>query len=361
MTNKNRVINKIIQGNCIEVMADLPEKSVDMIFADPPYNLQLKQELTRPNHTVVDAVDDAWDQFEDFRAYDDFTTAWLYHARRVLKDTGTIWVIGSYHNIFRVGKSLMDLGYWVLNDVIWHKTNPMPNFRGTRFTNATETMIWAKKSEDQKKFTFNYDAMKTMNDDKQMQNVWHIPICGGAERLKVDGKKAHSTQKPEALLYRVIMASTKTGDIILDPFSGSGTTAAVAKRTGRQFIGIEQNKEYVEISRQRLEEIKGPNGHTELYEPVSKRQEPRVSVGQLIESDYLKVGSELMSKDKKISAKVAADGSIVAAKWRGSIHKVGAAAQRAPSCNGWDYWHLKNGEPLDSLRTQYRRKELKVS
>lgn len=250
--------NQILQGDCIEVMKQLPEKSVDLIFADPPYNLQLQNKLIRPDQTVVDAVTDEWDQFHSFSEYDHFTVDWLSSSRRVLKDTGTIWVIGSYHSIFRTGTALMDLGYWILNDVIWHKANPMPNFRGVRFTNATETMIWAKKSQRQKEYTFNYCVMKDLNNGKQMQNVWRIPLCTGAERIKIGGKKAHSTQKPEELLYRVILASSNPGDIVLDPFFGSGTTGAVAKRLKRDFIGIEKETKYIEIANKRIANVQAP-------------------------------------------------------------------------------------------------------
>jgi site-specific DNA-methyltransferase (adenine-specific) len=276
-------VNEIIQGDCVEVLKTFPEKSVDLIFADPPYNLQLRNQLLRPNQTVVDGVDDEWDQFADVAEYDAFTRNWLSACRRVLKDDGTIWVIGSYHNIFRIGTIMMDLGYWILNDVIWYKTNPMPNFRGTRFQNATETLIWAKKSVEQKKYTFNYHAMKHLNDEKQMQNVWHIPLCTGPERIRLNGKKAHSTQKPEALLYRVILASSNPGDLVLDPFFGSGTTGAVAKQLKRNYIGIELEPAYIDIARKRIDTLPmSLLDETELVTP-SKRTVPRVSFGQLIE------------------------------------------------------------------------------
>ncbi|MEP9411955.1 MAG: site-specific DNA-methyltransferase, partial [Candidatus Brocadia sp.] len=288
-------LNHIYQGNCVEVLNSLPEKSVDLIFADPPYNLQLQGELWRPNQTQVDAVDDEWDKFDDFSTYDDFTKEWLASARRVLKDDGTIWVIGSYHNIFRVGKIMMDLGFWILNDVIWYKTNPMPNFRGTRFTNATETMLWAKKSQEQKKYTFNYHVMKNLNDEKQMGNVWTIPICSGEERIKVNGKKAHSTQKPEALLYRIILSSSSVGDTVLDPFFGSGTTGAIAKKLKRNFIGIELEDKYIEVARERIDAIPTPLFEDSLLVTKSKRDEERVTFGQLIEAGYLQIGQPLYS------------------------------------------------------------------
>lgn len=351
-------VNEIIQGNCIEVLKTLPEKSVDLIFADPPYNLQLRNELLRPNQTVVDAVDDEWDQFSDFAAYDAFSRNWLTEARRVLKDEGSIWVIGSYHNIFRVGTILMDLGYWVLNDVIWHKTNPMPNFRGTRFQNATETMIWAKKSSDQKRYTFNYHSMKNLNEEKQMQNVWYIPLCTGPERIKINGKKAHSTQKPEALLYRVIMASSNPGDIVLDPFFGSGTTGAVAKKLKRKYIGIELETDYIEVAKKRIDSLP-----IQLFDETelvtwSKRSAPRVSLGQLIEGNYLKIGQKLYSKDRKIEATIKADSQLIWGDVIASIHRVAALVLNRSAFNGWEYWYAEDSEgklvSIDELREQYR-------
>lgn len=351
------ILDDILQGDCVELLRTLPDKSVDLIFADPPYNLQLQQKLVRPNLTVVDAVDDAWDQFETFADYDAFTEAWLQECRRVLKDQGTIWVIGSYHNIFRVGKMMMDIGYWTLNDIIWAKNNPTPNFRGSRFTNATETLIWAKKSEKQKKYTFHYHAMKHLNDDKQMRNIWRIPICTGAERIKIDGKKAHSTQKPEALLYRVILSSTNPGDIILDPFFGSGTTGAVAKKLGRHYIGIEREAVYVEVARARISKITAQTNHEVLVTP-SKRHLPRVRFGSLIESCYLSAGQSLYSKDRRIQAVVRADGYLICGDLIGSIHKVSAEIQGKSSANGWEFWHYETHDgklnPIDTLRTRYR-------
>lgn len=350
--------NEIIQGNCIEVLQSLPEKCVDLIFADPPYNLQLRNELLRPNQTVVDGVSDAWDQFEDFTQYDNFTRSWLNECRRVLKDNGSIWVIGSYHNVFRVGAILMDLGYWILNDVIWHKTNPMPNFRGTRFQNATETLIWAKKSSEQKKYTFNYQAMKNLNDEKQMQNVWHIPLCTGSERIKSEGKKAHSTQKPEALLYRIILSSSNPEDIVLDPFFGSGTTGAVAKKLRRHYIGIELESNYVNIARNRLASISEPLLDEATLETKSKRSAPRVSFGQIIEAQYVNIGQKIYSKDRHIEATIKADSHILWGTLSGSIHKIAAIAQGKTAFNGWDYWYFEDKEgkltSIDELRDKYR-------
>ena len=355
---KSLPLNEIIQGNCVEVLERLPPKSVDLIFADPPYNLQLQNELLRPNQTVVDAVDDEWDKFTDFADYDRFTEQWLSACRRVMKDDATIWVIGSYHNIFRVGKIMMDLGFWVLNDVIWHKSNPMPNFRGTRFQNATETMIWAKKSSDQKKYTFNYQAMKNFNDEKQMQSVWHIPLCTGHERIKIDGKKAHSTQKPEALLYRVILSSSHPEDVVLDPFFGSGTTGAVAKKLRRNYIGIELSAEYIAIARERIASIPPTLFTDEELGTRSKRDAPRVSFGQLIESQYIRIGQKVFSKDRRFVAVVKADSQLFWQDMSGSIHRVAALIQNRSAFNGWDYWYWEDAAgklvSIDELRERYR-------
>ncbi|MBA4097643.1 MAG: modification methylase [Rhodospirillum sp.] len=346
----------IMQGDCIAAMNQLPEASVDMIFADPPYNLQLEGELHRPNNTKVDAVDDDWDKFADFASYDRFTEAWLKAARRILKDDGTIWVIGSYHNIFRVGTKLQDIGFWMLNDVIWRKTNPMPNFRGRRFTNAHETMIWCSKSKDSR-HAFNYEAMKHLNDELQMRSDWLLPICSGGERLKDGkGKKGHPTQKPEALLHRVIVAATKPGDVVLDPFFGSGTTGAVAKRLGRRWIGIERDPAYIDLARKRIAAVQAV-AERELLITPSKREEPRIPFGWLVERGLLEPGAVLTSFNGRWTAKVRADGTLISADHRGSIHQVGAAVQGAPACNGWAFWCYKvDGQlvSIDTLRAQVR-------
>ena len=349
---------RIYTGNCIDILTELPEKSVKLIFADPPYNLQLKQELYRPNQTLVDGVDDTWDQFSSFENYDEFTRQWLSSCRRVLADDGTIWVIGSYHNIFRVGRIMMDLGYWILNDVQWHKTNPMPNFRGVRFTNATETLIWAKKSEKQKKYTFNHQVMKQLNDGKQMTSVWQIPLCTGTERIKDErGKKAHSTQKPEALLQRVILSSSNEGDTVLDPFLGSGTTCVVAKKLKRRSIGIEQEPRYVEIAENRLKSINSDLfQELRLTEPPPKRLQ-RVSMQELVEARYIRENQCLYSKDKTCSAVVLPDGRIQNSTGTGSIHKIGALLKDTESCNGWMYWYYEEEgtmKLLDEKRILYR-------
>ncbi|MGH6947900.1 MAG: site-specific DNA-methyltransferase [Kiloniellales bacterium] len=337
-------------------MDGLPEASVDLIFADPPYNLQLRGELTRPDQSRVDGVDDTWDRFSDLETYDRFTRDWLRAARRVLRDDGSIWVIGSYHNIFRVGAALQDLEFWLLNDIVWRKSNPMPNFRGRRFTNAHETMIWAAKDKDAR-YTFNYQALKALNDDLQMRSDWLIPICSGGERLKDDeGKKAHSTQKPEALLYRVVLAATKPGQIVLDPFLGSGTTAAVAKRLGRRYIGFEREAEYVALASERLRQVQ-PVAEAGLLTTASKREEPRVPFGWLVERGLLEPGAQLVSHNGRWTAKVRADGTLTTAEHRGSIHQVGALVQGAPACNGWQFWCLDvEGKrvPIDLLRQKLR-------
>ncbi|MDX1738317.1 MAG: site-specific DNA-methyltransferase [Alphaproteobacteria bacterium] len=357
---KNKLpLNEVLLGDCIELLKSLPDESVDMVFADPPYNLQLKGELHRPNNSKVDAVDDEWDKFSSFASYDQFTNEWMREARRVLKKDGTIWVIGSYHNIFRVGSAMQDLDFWILNDVVWVKTNPMPNFKGRRFTNAHETMIWASKSE-KSKYTFNYDAMKAMNDDLQMRSDWVLPICSGGERLKGDdGKKAHPTQKPESLLHRVIIASTNPGDVILDPFSGTGTTAAVAKRLGRQYIALEREQSYYDVSQKRLASVAVAADLEAVSVTQPKRKEVRIPFGRLVEEGLLNPGDKLESPCKKHVAKVRADGTIVTDSHVGSIHKVGAAVQDAPSCNGWTYWQLKSDSqskkiPIDVLRQKIR-------
>jgi len=331
-------LDQVIHGDCLEVLETLPDNSVDLIFADPPYNLQLQQELWRPNMTRVNAVDDEWDHFEGFKEYDQFTHNWLKACRRVLKDTGTIWVIGSYHNIFRVGTMLMNLGYWILNDVVWVKTNPMPNFRGVRFTNAHETLIWAQKQKGAR-YTFNYRAMKSLNGGLQMRSDWEFPLCNGKERLKSDdGTKVHATQKPEALLYRIILASSTPGDVVLDPFFGTGTTGAVAKKLHRRWIGIEQNGRYVTAARQRLKAI-CPNEYAEeVYSFPGKRNRPRVPFGRLLEHGLLQPGQTLYFGPKgNVTATVLANGQLKYNGITGSIHQVGKAIQQGP-CNGWEHW-----------------------
>jgi modification methylase len=347
---------KVIAGDCVAAMNALPAGSANLVFADPPYNLQLGEGLRRPNHSLVDGVDDDWDKFDDFATYDRFTHDWLTAARHVLSDTGTLWVIGSYHNIFRIGTALQDLGFWVLNDVIWRKTNPMPNFRGRRFTNAHETMIWCKKSENQSGYTFNYDAMKALNDDLQMRSDWLLPICSGQERLRENGKKAHATQKPEALLHRVILSASNPGDVVLDPFFGTGTTGAVAKRLGRSYVGIEREPEYAALAADRLSAIT-PGEDIAIQTTPSRRNQPRVPFGALIERGLIKPGAVLVDAKRRHSAKVRADGSLAAGEVTGSIHSVGAALQGAPACNGWSFWFLeKRGKPvpIDLLRQQVR-------
>ncbi len=349
-------LNRIIHGDCIKVLKVLPDKSIDMIFADPPYNLQLRKHLKRPDNSTVSAVNDQWDKFSSFNEYDNFTSSWLGEAKRVLKDNGTIWVIGSYHNIFRVGYLLQDLGYWILNDVVWRKINPMPNFRGTRFTNAHETMIWASKNETSK-YTFNYNAMKSLNGDLQMRSDWSLPICTGSERLKINGNKVHSTQKPEALLSRIIISSTHIGHIVLDPFLGSGTTAVVAKRYGRNFIGIEKEIQYISAAQKRINETTQMDLKY-LNTIKSKKDEPRIPFGSLIEKGLLNPGETLFDGRKRWFAKVRVDGSLISNNSKGSIHSVGAEVQGLPACNGWTFWHTKfNGNivSIDSLRSIVRR------
>lgn len=349
--------DQIIHGNCLDALAKLPDGSVDLVFADPPYNLQLSGQLRRPDQSVVDAVDDEWDQFDSFAEYDALSAAWLSECRRILKPDGALWVIGSYHNIFRLGKQIQDLGFWMLNDIIWRKSNPMPNFRGRRFTNAHETLIWAAKSAVSK-YTFNYDAMKALNEGLQMRSDWYLPICSGAERLKDEtGSKAHPTQKPENLLARILLASTKRGDIILDPFFGSGTTGAAAKRLGRHYIGIEQDKKYVALASQRIAAIR-PVIEDSLLELTEKRAQPRVPFGALIEGGLLQTGDTLFDKSGQHQARIRADGSLITkSRLSGSIHGLGAKLQDQPSCNGWQYWHIrKNGKDIciDQLREEYR-------
>ena len=343
--------NKIINGDSLEELKKIPLETFDLIFADPPYNLQLKSELTRPDRSKVSAVNDKWDQFENFKKYDDFTYEWLSECKRILKKDGAIWVIGSYHNIFRVGTVIQNLGFWILNDVIWNKNNPMPNFRGTRFTNAHETLIWASKSE-KSKYTFNYQSLKCLNDDLQMRSNWDLPICNGSERLKKDGKKIHSTQKPEALLHRILLATSNKNDLILDPFLGSGTTATVAKKLGRNYFGIEKEKNYFKAAEQRLKTTK-PIEDDLLDTLKNNRSKPRIPFGSLVELGIIKPGTNIFDNKKKITARIMVDGSIKHNQAEGSIHKVAATILGAESCNGWTFWHCDiNGRtyPIDYLR-----------
>ena len=346
--------NKIINGDSLKELKKIPDETFDLIFADPPYNLQLKKELSRPDRSKVDAVNDKWDQFESFKSYDEFTFEWLKECKRILKKDGTIWAIGSYHNIFRVGTTIQNLGFWILNDVIWNKNNPMPNFRGTRFTNAHETLIWASKNEGSK-YTFNYQSLKCLNDDLQMRSTWSLPICNGKERLKSNGEKVHSTQKPESLLHRIILASSNKNDLILDPFLGSGTTAVVSKKLGRNFFGIEKEKNYYDAASKRLK-------NTKLIEDEyldvlqNNRTKPRIPFGSLVEMGLIKPGTEIFDQKKKINAKIMADGSLKYKDIEGSIHKIAAKIMGAESYNGWTYWHYKlNGSTvlIDSLRQKF--------
>ncbi len=347
-------LGQILDGDCIEAMRSLPSASVDMVFADPPYNLQLGGDLSRPDGSHVDAVTDHWDQFDSFAAYDAFTRGWLAEARRVLKPNGSLWVIGSYHNIFRVGAMMQDMGFWILNDVVWRKANPMPNFKGTRFTNAHETLIWASMGE-KAKYTFNYRTMKTLNDELQMRSDWVLPICGGPERLRKNGVKSHPTQKPEALLYRVMLATTTKGDVVLDPFFGTGTTGAVAKRLGREWIGCERESAYREVAMERIE-LALPLDESALATMQSAKAAPKVAFGTLVETGWIAPGTALFDKKRKLCAHVRADGSLLSGADTGSIHGLGAKLQSAPSCNGWTFWHLEHeGElkPVDAIRQLY--------
>ncbi len=346
-------LDQVLLGDAVRMMRMLPAASVHCVFADPPYNLQLRGELRRPNDSLVDGVDDDWDRFTDFAAYDAFTREWLGECRRLLRKDGTLWVIGTYHNIFRIGAILQELGFWVLNDVVWRKSNPMPNFRGRRFTNAHETLIWAARGQDSR-YRFNYQAMKAMNDDVQMRSDWFLPLCTGPERLRNEhGLKLHPTQKPEALLHRVLLASTSPGDIVLDPFLGTGTTAAVARRLHRHFIGIERHPAYVEAAWGRIRRVR-PAPHEGVGTTQTKRETPRVPFGSLVERGLLPPGTILTDRMRKVSAVVVADGTIRVGELQGSIHKVGAAVQHAPACNGWTFWHVERDGVLvaiDALRS----------
>jgi modification methylase len=345
----------VLDGDCLERMASLPAASVDLVFADPPYNLQLSGELHRPDNSRVDGVEADWDKFADFAEYDRFTRAWLGECRRLLKPTGALWVIGSYHNIFRIGAILQDLGFWILNDVVWRKANPMPNFRGRRFTNAHETLLWCA-ADREARYTFNYEAMKALNDELQMRSDWLIPICGGPERLRDgDGRKAHPTQKPEALLHRVLLASSRPGEIVLDPFCGTGTTGAVAKRLGRRFIGIERDPAYAALARERIDAVTPAD--SEIVTIASRREAPRVPFGSLVERGLVRPGEVLFDQSRRWTARVRADGSVISAEHRGSIHSVAAQLQGAPACNGWAFWYVQRGgraKLIDEFRQELR-------
>tara|TARA_B100000941_G_scaffold216481_1_gene159433 strand:+ start:11 stop:1084 length:1074 start_codon:yes stop_codon:yes gene_type:complete len=350
----SKFFNRIVNGDCLKEIKKIPNKSFDLVFADPPYNMQIGERLTRPDESKVNGVNDKWDQFNSFKHYDKFSLAWLSECRRILKDNGSIWVIGSYHNIFRLGYHMQNLDYWLLNDVIWRKNNPMPNFRGTRFTNAHETLIWASKNK-KSKYTFNYQSLKCLNDDLQMRSDWTLPICNGKERLKKNGKKIHSTQKPEALMHRIILATTKKGDKIFDPFLGTGTTAVVAKKLGRKYFGIEKDKKYFEATIERIKRTKAiEENYLDTIENNKSKQ--RVPFGSLVELGILKPGTTLFDLKKKINAKIMADGSIKYKDSEGSIHKVAAKIMGAENYNGWTYWHCNiNGSivAIDSLRQKF--------
>ncbi|AQS89334.1 site-specific DNA-methyltransferase [Neoasaia chiangmaiensis] len=346
--------DQILRGECVETMRALPGGQVDCIFADPPYNLQLRGELRRPDESIVDGVDDSWDKFADYETYDRFTRDWLTEARRLLHKDGTIWVIGSYHNVFRLGAIMQDLGFWILNDIVWRKANPMPNFRGRRFTNAHETLIWAARGPASK-YRFNYQAMKALNDDVQMRSDWYLPLCTGNERLKnAHGLKLHPTQKPESLLHRVLVASTQPEDLVLDPFCGSGTTPAMAKRLGRRFVAIERHPDYIAAAQERVDrEVRLPD--EQLAITPAKREAPRVPFGSFVERGALPAGTTLFDRQRRLRATVTPDGTLVSGAQRGSIHKLGAQLTNAPSCNGWTFWHFERDgvlTPIDILRTE---------
>tara|TARA_Y100000590_G_C15615376_1_gene975515 strand:- start:236 stop:1303 length:1068 start_codon:yes stop_codon:yes gene_type:complete len=351
--------NSIILGDSLEILKKIPDKSVDLIFADPPYNLQLKDTLYRPDQSTVEAVTNEWDKFESYKSYDNFCLIWLKECKRILKDKGSFWVIGSYHNILRLGTSIQNLGFWILNDIIWNKTNPMPNFRGTRFTNAHETLLWCTSSR-KAKYTFNYQNLKELNDGKQMRSDWYIPICAGKERLREkNNQRSHPTQKPEALLYRILIASTNKGDIVLDPFLGSGTTAVVAKKLKRKYIGFDQDKEYIKLASKRLKNTKPLNDEI-VTMSKSRKDLPKIPFGELVEQGIIPPGAVLTDKKERFKAKVTVDGSIKVNNISGSIHQVGAEIQGLPSCNGWDFWHFKNKSTtvlLDNVRDKYRNKK----
>ena len=347
----SKFLNKIVNGNSLEILKTIPGKTFNLIFADPPYNLQIGKNLKRPDDSKVNGVKDKWDKFKSFQDYDNFCKKWLYECKRILKDNGSIWIIGSYHNIFRIGYHVQNIDYWILNDVIWKKNNPMPNFKGTRFTNAHETLIWASKNK-KSKYTFNYQSLKCLNDDLQIRSDWVLPICNGSERIKKNGKKVHSTQKPESLLHRILLASTNKGDFVFDPFLGTGTTAVVAKKMGRNYFGIEREKKYFKIAEQRLEKTVKIEDHY-LDAIKNNKSKPRIPFGSLVEMGIIEAGMEIFDPKKKINAKIMVDGSIKCNESKGSIHKVAAKVIGAESCNGWTYWHYNlNGTliPIDNLR-----------
>jgi len=349
-----KLLNKITNGNSLEIIKKIPDKTFDLVFADPPYNLQIGKKLKRPDDSKVNGVNDKWDQFKNFNEYDNFCKLWLTESKRILKDNGAIWVIGTYHNIFRLGYHIQNIGFWMLNDVIWKKNNPMPNFRGTRFTNAHETLIWASKNK-KSKYTFNYQSLKCLNDDLQMRSDWTLPICSGKERIKKNGKKVHSTQKPESLLHRILLASTNKDDFVFDPFLGTGTTAVVAKKLGRNYFGIENEKKYFETAKQRLERTMKIEDHY-LDTIKNNRSKPRIPFGSLVELGIIKPGMSVFDYNKKINAKIMADGSIKYQNSEGSIHKIAAKITGAESCNGWTYWHYNNNGsilPIDDLRQKF--------
>ena len=352
--------NSITQGDSLELLKKIPDKSIDLVFADPPYNLQLRDTLYRPDQTTVEAVTNDWDKFDTYQAYDKFCLVWLKECKRVLKDGGALWVIGSYHNILRLGTSIQNLGFWILNDIIWHKTNPMPNFRGTRFTNAHETLLWCTTSR-KAKYTFNYQNLKELNEGKQMRSDWHIPICAGKERLREDNnQRSHPTQKPEALLYRIMVSSTNTGDTVLDPFLGSGTTAVMAKKLQRNFIGFEQDQDYIKLAKKRLKNTQ-PLSDEIVTMTKSRKDLPKVPFGELVEQGIIPPGAVLTDKKERFKATVSIDGSLKIKDLSGSIHQLGAKVQGLPSCNGWDFWHIKNKTKstlLDEIRSDYRNKKL---
>jgi modification methylase len=357
MTPASAETSRILIGDCVAEMAKLPANCVDLVFADPPYNLQLQGDLKRPDDSRVDAVDDDWDKFASFSAYDDFTRAWLLACRRVMKPTATLWVIGSYHNIFRVGTILQDLGFWILNDVIWRKSNPMPNFRGRRFTNAHETLIWATREAGGKGYTFNYEALKAGNEDIQMRSDWTIPLCTGEERIKGDdGKKLHPTQKPEGLLARVVLASSRPDDLVLDPFCGTGTTGAVARRLGRRFVGVERERAYAQAAEKRIARVE-PLPADAIAPFMTAREAPRVAFASLIERGLISPGAKLVDAKRRHKALVRADGAIALGESVGSIHRIGAVAQGLEACNGWAFWHVETPDGLtsiDALRAEIR-------